>query len=234
MATRRERVLVIEDEADILELMLYNLQREGYLVNGTQHGDEGLRRARAEKPDLVLLDLMLPGLSGIEVCRRLKADPETKELGIIMVTAKSEADDVCAGLEVGADDYIPKPFSPKVLLARVKAVLRRRRGEDDGEDESSDRIEVPGLVVDPERHEVKVEGTSITFTATEFRLLHFLASNPGRVFTRNHLLSRVVGEDSFVIDRNVDVHIGAVRKKLGPLRDRIETVRGVGYRFKDQ
>ncbi len=238
-AQKKEKILVIEDEADILELMLYNLGREGYRAQGCQHGDEGLKRARAETPDLLLLDLMLPGLSGIEVCRRLKADPDTREISVIMVTAKGEPDDVVAGLDAGADDYIPKPFSPKVLLARVKAVLRRRWADAKSAAEpttgDSGRVVLAegGLVIDPARHEVRVDGEPVTFTATEFRLVHFLATHPGRVYTRNHLLSRVIGESAVVIDRNIDVHVGAVRKKLGQHREMVETVRGVGYRFKD-
>ena len=224
------RVLVIEDEADILELMVYNLQREGYEVAGIPNGEDGLRRARAELPDLILLDLMLPGLPGVEVCRRLKADPATRGISVIMVTAKGEPDDVVSGLEAGADDYVPKPFSPRVLLARVKAVMRRA-GADEGAQGA--KIVRGGVSIDPERHEVRVEGEPVVCTATEFRLLHFLATHPGRVFTRNHLLSRVIGEDAVVIDRNIDVHVGALRKKLGTQRELIETVRGVGYRMRD-
>jgi two-component system alkaline phosphatase synthesis response regulator PhoP len=229
---QRERVLVIEDEGDILELMLYNLGREGYRASGCQNGDEGVRRAREEHPDVVLLDLMLPGLGGLEVCRRLKADADTRPIAVIMVTAKGEPDDIVAGLEAGADDYVAKPFSPKVLLARVKAVLRRR-AESEAQGPPGARVVRGDLVVDSDRHEVRIGGVSINLTATEFRLLHFLVSHPGRVFTRNHLLDRVVGMDSMVIDRNIDVHVGSIRKKLGEHRDAIETVRGVGYRFKD-
>jgi DNA-binding response OmpR family regulator len=227
----RERILVVEDEADIRELMLYNLQREGYLVQGTARGEEGLERARAERPDLLLLDRMLPGLSGIEVCRRLKSEDATRSIGVIMVTARTSAEDMCGGLEVGADDYIPKPFSPKVLLARVRAVLRRLRPR--APEPVLARVTLEGLVVDPERHEVEADGAKVTLTATEFRLLHQLASNPGRVFTRAHLLARVIGESTTVIDRNIDVHVASVRRKLGGQREWIETLRGVGYRFRD-
>jgi two-component system, OmpR family, alkaline phosphatase synthesis response regulator PhoP len=230
---KKEKILVIEDEADILELMLYNLSREGYRTAGSAHGDEGLKRARVEAPDLILLDLMLPGLSGLEVCRRLKTAPETRDVAVIMVTAKGEPDDIVAGLEAGADDYITKPFSPKVLLARVRAVLRRRLEAIGAQATDRPAVVRAGVTIDPERHEVLVDGDPVTFTATEFRLLHFLATHPGRVFTRNHLLSRVIGEDAVVIDRNIDVHVGAVRKKLGAQRELLETVRGVGYRFRD-
>jgi two-component system phosphate regulon response regulator PhoB len=229
---RTDRILVIEDETDILELMLYNLRREGYRATGYQNGDEGARRAREEHPDVVLLDLMLPGLGGIEVCKRLKGDPETRKIAVIMVTAKGEPDDIVAGLEAGADDYVAKPFSPKVLLARVRAVLRRR-DEVEAKGPPGARIVRGDLVVDADRHEVRIGGQVANLTATEFRLLHFLAAHPGRVFTRNHMLDRVVGSDAMVIDRNIDVHVGSIRKKLGEHRDAIETVRGVGYRFRD-
>lgn len=226
----QERVFIIEDEADILEVLVYNLTREGYKVESARDGEEGLRKIRQKAPDLVLLDLMLPGLDGIEVCRRLKAEPTLRGTRVVMVTAKGEESDVVLGLGVGADDYICKPFSPKELLARVKAVLRRgpQRDEPLGE-----RLVRDGVTIDPARHEVRVDGKPETFTATEFRLLHFLAAHPGRVFTRDHLLDRTIREDAAVIDRNIDVHVRAIRKKLGPYREYVETVRGVGYRFRD-
>lgn len=227
----RVKIALIEDEPDILEVMEYNLQREGYAVLSRTDGEEGLDLVRKEAPDLVLLDLMLPGLDGLEVCRRLKADPLTRSTPVIMVTAKGEESDIVLGLGMGADDYVTKPFSPKELVARVKAVLRRGPlREDRG---AGERIEREGLVVDAGRHEVLVKGKAVPFTATEFRLLRFLASHPGRVFTRDHLLSRVIGEDAVVIDRNIDVHVRSIRKKIGPHRDLIETIRGVGYRFQD-
>ena len=229
---KHEKIVVIEDEADIREVMEYNLSREGYRVASRQDGETGLELVRKQAPGLVVLDLMLPGLDGIEVCRRIKNDPVTHATAIIMVTAKGEESDIVLGLGVGADDYVTKPFSPKELVARVKAVLRRGPlKEDQGPRE---RIDRDGVVIDATRHEVRVGGKSVAFTATEFRLLHFLASHPGRVFTRDHLLSRVIGEDAFVIDRNIDVHIRCVRQKLGRYRDLIETIRGVGYRFQDE
>ncbi|MEK7477617.1 MAG: response regulator [Candidatus Coatesbacteria bacterium] len=225
------RIVVIEDEADILEVIRYNLAREGYKVITSRDGEEGLAVVRTEAPDLLLLDLMLPGLDGIEICRRLKEDPVTKPIPIVMVTAKGEESDIVLGLGVGADDYVTKPFSPKELLARVKAVLRRGPlREERGEGE---RIVREGIVVDAARHELLVDGKPVTVTATEFRLLHFLASHPGRVFTRDQLLTRVIGESAVVVDRNIDVHVLAVRKKLGDHRELIETIRGVGYRFRD-
>jgi len=227
----REKIVVIEDEPDIREVIEYNLLRDGYQVATAADGETGLELARSWSPSLVLLDLMLPGLDGIEVCRRLKNDAMTRAIPVIMVTARGEESDVVLGLGIGADDYVTKPFSPKELLARVKAVLRR--GPLREERESRERLVHDGVVIDSTRHDVSVDGKSEPFTATEFRLLHFLASHPGRVFTRDHLLSRVIGEDVMITDRNIDVHVRAVRKKLGQYRDLIETVRGVGYRFKD-
>ena len=228
---KREKILVVEDEADLREVLAYNLTRDGYRVVTAENGAEGLRKARKEAPDLVLLDLMLPDLDGVEVCRRLKKDPLTATLPIIMVTAKSEEADVVLGLGVGADDYVPKPFSPRTLLARVKAVLRR--GPQREEAELARRIVRGPLTIDADRHEARLEGELVRFTATEFRLLHFLALHPGRVFTRDQLMRRVMGEDVILVDRNVDVHVRAVRAKLGVQRELLETVRGVGYRFQD-
>jgi two-component system phosphate regulon response regulator PhoB len=227
-----KKILVIEDEGDILEVIEYNLKREGFRAICVGDGEEGVAAARSLAPDLVLLDLMLPGLDGIEVCRRLKGDTVTGSIPIIMVTAKGEESDIVLGLGVGADDYITKPFSPRELIARVKAVLRR--GPIKGTMEGEDRVVQDDLVIDIGRHEVLVAGKSVALTPSELRLLHLLASHPGRVFTRDQLLSRVIGGGAYVIDRNIDVHIRGVRKKLGPHRDLVETVRGVGYRFKAQ
>ncbi len=224
------KILVVEDEADILEVIEYNLKREGYRVICVPDGEEGVAMARSTAPQLILLDLMLPGLDGIEVCRRLKGDSVTGDIPIIMVTAKGEESDIVLGLGVGADDYITKPFSPRELTARVKAVLRR--GPLKGVLEGEDRIVQQDLVIDMGRHEVLLDGRSVDLTPSELRLLHLLASHPGRVFTRDQLLSRVIGGGAYVIDRNIDVHIRGVRKKLGDHKDLIETVRGVGYRFR--
>jgi two-component system alkaline phosphatase synthesis response regulator PhoP len=228
---KREKILVVEDESDLRELMTYNLTREGYRVVTAENGAEGLRKARKEAPDLLLLDLMLPDLDGIEICRRLKKDPLTASLPIIMVTAKSEELDVVLGLGVGADDYVTKPFSPRTLLARMKAVLRR--GPQREEAGQTRRLVRGPISIDADRHEARLDGEPVRFTATEFRLVHFLAVHAGRVFTRDQLMRRVMGEDVILVDRNVDVHVRAVRAKLGAHRDLIETVRGVGYRFKD-
>ena len=228
----KKSIVVIEDESDILEVLKYNLEREGYRVRTSRDGESGLRLIREENPDLVLLDLMLPSLDGIEICRRLREDPVTRTLPVIMLTAKGEESDVVLGLGVGADDYVTKPFSTGELTARIRAVLRRTELSD--LDQEQERIERTGLVIDIGRHQVKVDGEPVTLTATELRLLHFLAMHPGRVFTRDLLLGRAIGEHAFVGDRNIDVHIRSIRKKLGTQRDRIETIRGVGYRFREE
>lgn len=226
----RESIVVVEDEPDIREVIEYNLTREGYRVSAADDGKDGIDVIRKEAPDLVVLDLMLPGIDGVEICRRLKADPLTRGIPIIMVTAKGEESDVVLGLGVGADDYVAKPFSPKELMARVRAVLRR--GPLKEERGAGERLVYGGLSVDAARHEVSVDGKSLEFTATEFRLLYLLAANPERVFTRDHLIRRVIGEHAIVNDRNIDVHVRSIRKKLGKYRDTIRTMRGVGYRFR--
>jgi two-component system phosphate regulon response regulator PhoB len=229
--TKRQKILVVEDEPDLLEVLEYNLAREGFRVVTSRDGEDGLAKARRELPDALVLDLMLPGVDGLEICRRLRADDVTRAVPILMVTAKGEESDVVVGLTMGADDYVVKPFSPREVVARVKAVLRRSQSQPRGAD--ADRLEFGGLVVDRARHEVLVRGAAAVLTPTELRLLHFLASHPGRVFTRDQLLSRAIGEHAVVTDRNIDVHVRSIRKKLGEERERVETVRGVGYRFRD-
>ena len=225
------KVVVIEDEPDILELIEYNLRREGFKVATATSGRAGLSAIGREKPDIVLLDLLLPGLDGLDVCRRLRAVDATRDLPVIMVTARGEESDVVLGLGVGADDYIHKPFSPRELIARIRAVLRRGRMRE----QDPDRGIVRGpLTIDPVKHRIDIEGRRLPFTPTEFRLLHFLASSPGRVFTRTQLVDRAIGDRAVVIDRNIDVHVRAVRKKLGSHRDLIETVRGIGYSFREE
>lgn len=231
---RRSKILIVEDEADIREVLAYNLDREGYAVLCAADGPEGLQTARREAPDVVLLDLLLPGLDGVEVCRKLKMDPTTRDIPVIMITAKGEETDVVLGLGVGADDYMTKPFSPRELIARVRAVLRRGPLKDEPGAGADVKLVREGLVVDPQRHEVQVEGRPVPFTATEFRLLHFLASHPGRVFTREQLVSRIISEGAAVTERTIDVHVRSLRKKLGARRDLIETIRGVGYRFNEE
>jgi two-component system phosphate regulon response regulator PhoB len=224
----KERIVVVDDEADILEMIRYNLAREHFQVNGFTSGEAALRFIQAEPPDLVVLDLMLPEMDGFEVCRALKKDASLARIPIIMLTAKTEESDIVTGLELGADDYITKPFSPKVLIARIRTVLRRRQEPPD--DQSVIRID--GLTVDPVRVEVAVEGAPVELTATEFRLLDFLARRPGWVFTRSQIIDGIKGADYPVTDRSVDVQIVGLRRKLKSAGDRIETVRGIGYRFK--
>lgn len=228
----QRKIVVIEDEPDIQELITYHLEREGFTVVSASNGEEGFQKVVREAPDLVLLDLFLPGLDGLEVCRKLKMDAVTRQIPIVMVTAKGEESDVVLGLGVGADDYVTKPFSPKELVARVRAVLRR--GSLRAEEGKGERLVRGELVIDPLRHEARADGRPLTLTATEFRLLHLLASHAGRVFTRDQLVSRVIGDGAAVIDRNIDVHVRAIRKKLCEQRHLIETVRGVGYRFQDE
>ena len=225
-----ENILVVEDDDDIQELVRYNLAKEGYRITGVASGEEALKTVRAKMPDLVVLDLMLPAMNGLEVCRALKSDPKTQHIPIVMLTAKGEEADIVAGLELGADDYIPKPFSPRVLVARVRAVLRRRAREA-VEDDSA--IQIHDLVIHPGRHEVLIKGAPVELTFTEFRILSTLARRPGWVFTRFQLVEAVRGEIYPVTDRSVDVHIVGLRKKLGPAGTYIQAVRGVGYRFKE-
>lgn len=227
----RQRIIAIEDEPDILEIIRYNLEKESYDFIGETDGEEGLNLVRRELPDLVLLDVMLPGIDGLEICRRLKYEAATREIPVIMVTAKSEESDIVLGLEVGADDYLSKPFGPRELVARVRAVLRR--GKVPLDDDDQNRVVFDRLSIDPSRHEVVSDGKKLDLTATEFRLLYFLASNPGRVFSRQRLVKEAIGEDVYILDRNIDVHVRAIRKKLGEANDYILTVRGVGYRFAD-
>jgi two-component system phosphate regulon response regulator PhoB len=227
----KEHILVVDDEADIRKLVEYNLAKEGYKVACAATGEEALKKARAGVPGLIILDLMLPGVDGLEVCRLLKSDAKTQRIPIVMLTAKGEESDIVAGLELGAADYVTKPFSPRVLVARVRAVLRR--GAAKPVDESA-AITLGGLAIHPGRHEVLVKGKAADLTATEFRILHFLARRPGWVFTRYQIVDAARGADAAVTDRSVDVHIVSLRRKLGPSGSQIETVRGVGYRFKDE
>jgi two-component system alkaline phosphatase synthesis response regulator PhoP len=229
MIMAREKILVVDDEEDILELVRYNLSEERYRVTSALSGEIALQKAREEHPDLILLDLMLPGLDGLSVCRELKRDPAIGSTPIIMLTAKGEDADIVVGLELGADDYIVKPFSPRVLQARIKAVLRRKE-----HDEADDAlIRIHDLSIYPARHEVLLKGIPIILTTTEFRILHFLARRPGWVFSREKIINAVKGEDYAVTDRSVDVQIVGLRKKLGPAGECIQTVRGVGYKFKE-
>ncbi|MDR0781003.1 MAG: response regulator [Pseudomonadales bacterium] len=227
----RKKIVIVEDEPDILEVLSYNLKREGYDVLTAAEGSSGLALIRREIPDLVLLDLMLPGLDGIEICGSIKKDAQTQHCLIIMVTAKGEESDIVLGLGVGADDYIAKPFSPRELIARVKAVLRR--GVMAERHEPEEHITLGDLSIDTVKYKVQVKGHDVKLTASEFKLLHFLSSYPGRVFTREQLLSKALGDDVVIVDRNIDVHIRGIRKKLELDPPIIETIRGIGYRMTD-
>jgi two-component system, OmpR family, alkaline phosphatase synthesis response regulator PhoP len=227
----KARILVVEDEEDLSELLRFHLAKEGYHPQCVASGEEAVKVARALAPDLVLLDLMLPAMDGLQVCKLLKGDPRTQHAPVIMLTAKAEESDIVTGLEVGADDYIAKPFSPKVVIARIRNALRRRARD---ADESAAPIKVRDLVIHPGRHEVTIKGKLVDLTFTEFKILQFLASRPGWVFSRAQIVDAVRGEDYAVTDRAVDVQIVGLRRKLGAQGSRIETVRGVGYRFSDE
>lgn len=228
----KQRILVVEDEAPIQELLQFNLERKAYRVKVVDSGEKALKSVGKFAPDLILLDIMLPGADGLEVCKRLKGDPKTASIPIIMLTALSEEADIVAGLELGADDYVTKPFSPRVLLARVKAALRRLNG--DAQETRSEQINIHNLSIDTSRYRVSIDSASISLTSTEFKVLHLLAGQPGRVFTRYQIVDAVHGEDYPVTDRSVDVQIVGLRKKLGDAGQYIETVRGIGYRFKEE
>ena len=225
-------IYVVDDEEDILNLVDYNLAKEGYQVERFLSGEEVLDRIEEQVPDILLLDLMLPGVDGLDVAKKLKKDQRFATIPLIMLTAKGEEADIVTGLEIGADDYIPKPFSPKVMLARVKAVLRRNEPIEKKVDKS-DIIRIQNLVIHPGRHEVRIDDKLIDLTYTEFSLLHFLAMRPGWVFTRYQIVDALRGEDYPVTERAVDVQVVGLRKKLGQMGKNIETVRGVGYRFKE-
>ena len=224
------KILVVDDEEDILELVRYNLARDGYRVVCAASGEQALSRAKSEPFDLILLDLMLPGIDGLEVAKRLKSKPETRHIPIIMLTAKGEEADIVTGLELGADDYVTKPFSPRILVARVKAVLRRKVQE---EVDDSSIIQIYELEIDPGKRKVLAKGSHVELTFTEFQVLYLLARRPGWVFTRFKIVDLIRGDDYPVTDRSVDVQIVGLRKKLGPCGKYIETVRGVGYRFRE-
>jgi two-component system phosphate regulon response regulator PhoB len=230
-AMARERILLVEDEPDITEVLQYNLEKEGFQVELAGRGDTGLDAVRRESPDLVLLDLMLPGLDGLEMTRLLKRDPATAHLPIVMLTARSEEVDRIVGLELGADDYISKPFSPREVVLRVKAVLRRLQPEQP-DDTASEQLQVGGIELDISGHQLRLGGKEVPLTATEFRLLRLLMERNGRVQTRGQLLSDVWGYAEDIDSRTVDTHIRRLRRKLGPEADRIETVIGVGYRLR--
>ena len=226
----KETILVVDDEEDILELVRHHLKREGYAVQCADSGEKALTAARTGPVDLIVLDLMLPGIDGLEVTRQLKNAPQTKHIPILMLTAKGEESDVVTGLELGADDYVTKPFSPRILIARTRAIMRR--GSREALDETA-VIRVHDIEIHPGRRTVTLQGEPVTLTYTEFQVLCILARRPGWVFTRSQIVDLVRGDDYPVTDRSVDVQIVGLRKKLGRFGDTIETVRGVGYRFKE-
>jgi DNA-binding response OmpR family regulator len=221
-------IVVVEDEQAIQDVIAYNLRREGYEVLLAGHGNEGLALIQSKRPALVILDLMLPGIDGLSICQQLRADPKTRSIPLMILSAKEEESDIVIGLSLGADDYLAKPFSPREMLARVKALLRRANTS---RSVSDDYIQVGPLAIDFSRFEAKLSGQPLKLTATEFKLLAELAGHPGRALTREHLLNRAVGDAVVVVDRNIDVHIRSVRKKLGDQAAMIETIRGLGYRF---
>lgn len=228
----RKTILLVEDEHDIQELLKFHLERENMNLEAVDTGEDALQFLKTHDVALILLDLMLPGMDGLDVCRRLKSQNETRDIPIIMLTAKDSEADIVTGLEMGAADYVPKPFSPRVLVARIHAVLRRPVPVLSNND-TGPAIRVGSLTVDPERHKVEVKGKDVQLTYTEFRILQLLAENPGRAFTRQQIVDQVRGESYSVTERIVDVQMVSLRKKLGPIGDWIETVRGVGYRFKE-
>ncbi|MBN2455157.1 MAG: response regulator [Sedimentisphaerales bacterium] len=225
----KENILIVDDEEDVLELVRYNLDKNGYRTVTAATGEDALAKARTKLPDLVILDLMLPGIDGLEVCKKLKIDTKTQNIPIIMLTAKGEEADIVTGLELGADDYVAKPFSPKVLVARVRRILHRKVTRD----LEKALVKIHELTIDPARREVLIKNKPVELTFTEFNILYALAKRPGLVFTRYQIVDALHGDDYLVTDRAVDVQIVGLRKKLGPCSKYIETVRGVGYRFKD-
>jgi two-component system phosphate regulon response regulator PhoB len=227
-----ETILIVDDERDITELIRYNLEKENFKTITVATGEDALSEAKRVRPDLIILDLMLPGVDGLEVCRKLSQDEATRTIPILMLTAKSEDSDIILGLEMGADDYVTKPFSPKVLIARIRALLRRNREKEALKRETVIRIH--GITIDTTRHEVLCDNSPLPLSVSEFSILEFLAKNPGWVFSRNQIIGAVKGEDYPVTERSVDVQILGLRKKLGEKGTFIETVRGIGYRMTEE
>jgi two-component system phosphate regulon response regulator PhoB len=222
------RILIVEDERSLVKPLEYNFHREGYDTIVAHDGVEGLRKAQMQLPDLIVLDVMLPGMSGLEVCKEIRAGEKTRDIPVIMLTARTEETDQVVGFSVGADDYVTKPFSTKVLLQRIKALLRRKEGQV----EAGDKLEHLSVCIDRVRHQVTKDGEALDLTPTEFRLLECMLRQPGRAFSRHQLMDAAIGEGAVVLERTIDVHIKTLRKKLGD-SDLIQTVRGVGYRFRE-
>ena len=227
----KQSVLVVEDEEDIMEVIRFNLEKEGYEVNQALSGEKALQVIDNNLPSLILLDLMLPGINGLDLCRIFKQNDRTKAIPVIMLTAKSEDADIVAGLEMGAEDYITKPFSPRVLVARVRTIFRRRES---GVKDDSSVIQVEGMQIHPGRHEVTMGDNVVDLTPSEFRILHYLARRPGWVYSRDQIIDAIRGHGYVVTDRAIDVQVVGLRKKLGDYGKLIETVRGIGYRFRDR
>lgn len=230
----KEMILIVEDDENIQQLVGYNLAKAGYSVLYAENGEQALASVKRDSPDLMVLDIMLPSLNGFEVCKILRKDPQTRTLPIIMLTAKGEENDVTTGLDLGADDYITKPFSPKILVSRIKAALRRREelSLEEGVEPKNGLIKIHDIVIDPKRYEVEVAGVPVALTVTEFSILDLLARRPGWVFSRQQIIDGVRGYDYVITPRAVDVQVFGLRKKLGASGECIETVRGIGYRMK--
>ncbi|MFT5113940.1 MAG: two-component system alkaline phosphatase synthesis response regulator PhoP [Parasphingorhabdus sp.] len=224
-----KKILIVEDEEDLREIMLYNFKREGYEVLGVESGEDGIIKAKSIHPDIILLDLMLPKMSGLDVCRELKSDLNTKSIPIVMVSAKGEEADIVCGLELGADDYVTKPYSPRVLLARVRALLRRSKVEESVDND----LVINTMVLNKNKHSIKIDNEEIELTKSEFSILHFLVSNRGWVFTRFQIVNAIRGERYVVTERAIDVQIVGLRKKISTYGKMIETVRGIGYKFQE-
>lgn len=227
----KKLVVVVEDDQSINELIRYNLERDGFMAEGVANGLDAVQLIEQRLPALILLDIMLPGLDGFEVCRRLKNGQKTRHIPVVMITARGSEVDVVRGLQLGAEDYVVKPFSPKVLLARVRAVLRRVISHSDIQ--TGNRRLIGEMILDTDKHKLTLKGRAVDVTALEFAIMEFLSRSPGRVYTREQMLENVWKEGRFIVDRAVDVHVRNLRKKLGEADDYIETVRGVGYRFKE-
>lgn len=229
----KTKVLIVEDDRALSDVLFYNLQKEGFNVFRAFDGREGIEQARLKIPDIIILDLMLPVISGMDVCRHLRKMKETKDIGILMLTAKGEDLDQIDGFEAGADDYVVKPYSVRVLLERIRA-LQRRRTLEEAVESSVEQLQCGGIKVDLRRHQVFLKEELLEMTRSEFNLLHTLIAQPGRAFDRSELIESALGEDTLVLERTIDVHIRAIRRKLGDQADLIETVRGVGYRFREE
>ncbi|MEZ6132314.1 MAG: response regulator [Planctomycetaceae bacterium] len=224
---RQQTILVVEDEKSIADIIIYNLEKEGFLVHWERDGRDGLLKAQSTSPDLIVLDLMLPGMDGLQICRLLRSDSRTQQIRILMLTARSEESDEVVGFNMGADDYVTKPFKVRPLMHRIKALLRRNESATG----AGDRISVNGIEIDRLHHTVTLDGKPLDLTPTEFRLLWTLSSQPGRPFSRLELMDTARGEDANALERTIDVHVRSLRKKLDKAADIIETVRGIGYRF---